>query len=253
MSQPTTSAVPVPAALPDTEARTAALLEALDERILVLDGATGTALQGCDLDRRGLRRPGPRGLQREPGASPGRTSSAASTRATSRPAPTSSRPTPSARRRSCSPSTASPTRRSRSTGSRPQLAREAAPSSTARAAALRRRLDGPDDEGDHGHRRHHLRGAVGALPRPGAGPDRGRRRLPAARDQPGHAQRQGRPARHRAGVRGVRLARSRSRSRGPSSRWARCSPGRPPRRSRSRSRTPTCSTSASTAPPARSS
>ncbi len=33
----------------DTEARTAALLEALDERILVLDGATGTALQGFDL------------------------------------------------------------------------------------------------------------------------------------------------------------------------------------------------------------
>ncbi len=52
MSQPTASAVPVPAALPalpDTEARTAALLEALDERILVLDGATGTALQGFDL------------------------------------------------------------------------------------------------------------------------------------------------------------------------------------------------------------
>jgi len=33
----------------DTEARTAALLEALEERILVLDGATGTALQGFDL------------------------------------------------------------------------------------------------------------------------------------------------------------------------------------------------------------
>ncbi len=52
MSQPTTSGVPIPSALPtlpDTEARTAALLEALDERILVLDGATGTALQGFDL------------------------------------------------------------------------------------------------------------------------------------------------------------------------------------------------------------
>ena len=49
MSQPASSGVPVPAALPDTEARTAALLEALDERILVLDGATGTALQGFDL------------------------------------------------------------------------------------------------------------------------------------------------------------------------------------------------------------
>ena len=49
MTQPTTTRVPVPAALPDTEARTAALREALDERILVLDGATGTALQGFDL------------------------------------------------------------------------------------------------------------------------------------------------------------------------------------------------------------
>ena len=49
MSRPTASPVPVPNALADTESRTAALLEALDERILVLDGATGTALQGFDL------------------------------------------------------------------------------------------------------------------------------------------------------------------------------------------------------------
>ncbi|MEO7794574.1 MAG: methionine synthase [Thermoanaerobaculia bacterium] len=52
MSERTTPGVPLAAALPvfpDTEARTAALLEALDERILVLDGATGTALQGFDL------------------------------------------------------------------------------------------------------------------------------------------------------------------------------------------------------------
>ena len=33
----------------DLEARTQALLESLEERILVLDGATGTALQGYDL------------------------------------------------------------------------------------------------------------------------------------------------------------------------------------------------------------
>ena len=50
MSQ--TSSIPaqdkyfVPACPPDREARTAALLESLDERVLVLDGATGTALQG---------------------------------------------------------------------------------------------------------------------------------------------------------------------------------------------------------------
>ncbi len=41
--------VPVPARPADLEARTAALLAALDERILVLDGATGTALQGVTL------------------------------------------------------------------------------------------------------------------------------------------------------------------------------------------------------------
>ena len=33
----------------DREARTAALLEALDERVLVLDGATGTAFQAMEL------------------------------------------------------------------------------------------------------------------------------------------------------------------------------------------------------------
>ncbi len=38
-----------PAARPDTEARSAALVDALGERILVLDGATGTAMQDADL------------------------------------------------------------------------------------------------------------------------------------------------------------------------------------------------------------
>src|SRR5688500_18113642 len=41
--------VPVPPRPADLEARTAALLAALDERVLVLDGATGTALQGVTL------------------------------------------------------------------------------------------------------------------------------------------------------------------------------------------------------------
>src|SRR5690606_20614706 len=40
------TAIPQPA---DREARTQALLEALEERLLVLDGATGTALQAWDL------------------------------------------------------------------------------------------------------------------------------------------------------------------------------------------------------------
>src|SRR5688500_17458829 len=40
----------VPACPPDREARTAALLQAFEERVLVMDGATGTALQRLDLD-----------------------------------------------------------------------------------------------------------------------------------------------------------------------------------------------------------
>ena len=41
--------VPIPVCPADREARTAALLDALAERVLVLDGATGTAMQGRDL------------------------------------------------------------------------------------------------------------------------------------------------------------------------------------------------------------
>ena len=48
---------------------------------------------------------------------------------------------------------------------------------------------------------------------PGARPDGRRRRLPAARDLPGHAQRQGRPARHRATPSKRPAGGSRSRSR----------------------------------------
>ena len=40
---------PIPSAPPDTAARSAALVDALDERILVLDGATGTAMQDANL------------------------------------------------------------------------------------------------------------------------------------------------------------------------------------------------------------
>ncbi len=67
-----------------------------------------------------------------------------------------------------------------------------------RPAALRLRLDGADHQGDLGHRRHHLRRARGALPGAGPGADGRRRRLPAARDRPGHPQHQGRADRHRA-------------------------------------------------------
>ena len=41
--------IDLPACPPDREARTHALLQAFDERVLVMDGATGTALQRLDL------------------------------------------------------------------------------------------------------------------------------------------------------------------------------------------------------------
>src|SRR5579863_6145390 len=41
--------VPIPSVPPDVAERTAALTAALEQRILVLDGATGTALQGFHL------------------------------------------------------------------------------------------------------------------------------------------------------------------------------------------------------------
>ena len=75
----------------------------------------------------------------------------------------------------------------------------------AREAPLRLRLHGADHQGDLGDRRHHLRGADRELPRPGARPHGRRRRLPAAGDRAGHAQHQGRPDRHRAGLRAGRL------------------------------------------------
>ncbi|HSM52038.1 MAG TPA: hypothetical protein VLA75_11625, partial [Thermoanaerobaculia bacterium] len=39
----------IPPSATDREERTGALLAAFDERILVMDGATGTALQGIEL------------------------------------------------------------------------------------------------------------------------------------------------------------------------------------------------------------
>jgi 5-methyltetrahydrofolate--homocysteine methyltransferase len=49
MSDTTTTTTDLPACPPDREARTAALLQAFEERVLVMDGATGTALQRLDL------------------------------------------------------------------------------------------------------------------------------------------------------------------------------------------------------------
>ena len=49
MTIPEQDSFAIPAAPADLEERTGALLAAFDERILVMDGATGTALQGTEL------------------------------------------------------------------------------------------------------------------------------------------------------------------------------------------------------------
>jgi 5-methyltetrahydrofolate--homocysteine methyltransferase len=49
MREKLTFQIPVPESQSDREARTAALIEAIEERVLVLDGATGTALQDENL------------------------------------------------------------------------------------------------------------------------------------------------------------------------------------------------------------
>ena len=57
---------------PGQQQRAEALYELLAERILVLDGATGTALQGQDLTADDFGGARARGLQREPGPDPAR-------------------------------------------------------------------------------------------------------------------------------------------------------------------------------------
>ena len=83
------------------------------ERILILDGAMGTQIQGLGLGEDDFRghapsrlRPPPAGQQRPPDPDPAARRSRRSTTATPSPAPTSSRPTPSPPPRSPRPTTA---------------------------------------------------------------------------------------------------------------------------------------------------
>ena len=151
--------IPIPEAPADREARTAALLEALEERILVLDGATGTALQGVDLTADDFGGPELEGCNENlcrtrPDVVRGVSS------ATSRRAPTSSRPTRSARTPLVLAEYGLADQAFELNRLSAALAREAcAALRRARAACASSRLDGPDDEGDLGHRRRHLRGA----------------------------------------------------------------------------------------------
>ena len=87
----------------------AALLEALEERILVLDGATGTALQAVDLTADDFGGPELEGCNENLCVTRPDVVRGVSRELPRGRLPTSSRPTPSAARRWCSPSTASPT------------------------------------------------------------------------------------------------------------------------------------------------
>ena len=105
---------------PGQQERAEALYELLAERILVLDGATGTWLQGQDLTAEDFGGGEARGLQRKPRPDPAGRGSSGCTGTTWPPARTWSRRTRSAAPPSSSPSTAWRTRPWRSTAGRPR-------------------------------------------------------------------------------------------------------------------------------------
>ncbi len=139
---------------PDATDELTALLR---ERIVILDGAMGTLIQGTspgEADYRGERFADwptrPQGQQRPALPDPAGDHRDRSTASTSRPARTSSRPTPSTRPRSPWPTTGWRTWPTRSTSSPPGLARRVCDEVSAqdRPPALRRRRP----RADHPHR-----------------------------------------------------------------------------------------------------
>ena len=183
--------------------RTALLEEALKERVLCLDGATGTAIQARNLTAKDFGGDAfegcnenlvPHAARRRRGHPPGHTST---------PARTSSRPTRSGRRRSSWRST----RRSRRRRTRSRAARRRSPRSRARE------VDAPTGRASWrarwGRRPRPSRSRAASpsrssstLLRPGEGARRRRRGLSPSRDLPGHAQHQSGDPGHRPGVRG---------------------------------------------------
>ena len=165
----------------------------------------------ADLDAR-ARLPRPRELLRDPQRHAPRRDPE-DPRGVPRPwAATPSRPTPSAARRSCWPSSASPSaaRELNRAGRRRWRARPATPLD-ARAAALRARLDGPGHEARRRSATSSYDDAASAAYREQArGLARGRRRRLPDRDLPGPAADQGRGQRRAGGARGGRTRRSRS-------------------------------------------
>ena len=175
----------------------------LQERILVLDGAMGTMLQAADLTAEDFGGPALEGCNEHlnltrPDVDPRRPPAPTST-----PAPTASPPTPSAARPTCSPSTAWPTARTRS-----RARRRAWP---ARRSATRCVIGamGPSTRTITVTRNVTFDDVRAGYRVQAAGAHRRRRGRAAARDLPGHAERQGRGARRARGAAGGRRRRCR--------------------------------------------
>ena len=187
--------------------RSQRLKELLREKILVLDGAMGTAIK-AQASRRRFRRRGLRRLQRRP--QPHAADVVEGIHAgTSRRAPTSSRPTPSAPPRSSSRSTRPSTkRRTRSPAPEPSIARRAADAfSTPEKPRFVAGAMGPTTKAISVTGGVTFDELVEAFEEQARAPHRRGRRLPPDGDGAGHPQRQGGPDRHRAGSRrlGVRV------------------------------------------------
>ena len=187
--------------------RQQALTDILEQRVLVLDGAMGTMLHAplCP------SRPISAAARTAPRSSTSRapTSSWTFIAHTWRPAPTSSRPTPSAAPASRWPTYGLDDRRLRAELRRRQAG---APGGRRvlhrRQAALRRRLHGSHHQGHHRHWRRHFPELRDGYYEQAKGLRRRRRGHPAGRDLQRYAQPQGRAGRHRAAARASSAATS---------------------------------------------
>ena len=203
------------------------LRDRLGSRIVIIDGAAGTSIQNMHLDRGRLRRPAARGMQREPGPHAPRQDPRAASTVFSTPAPILSRPTPSARPRSCWPSMGlAEHAREINRARRHDRARGGRRRQHLQVAALRRRLDGAD------HQAISVTGGItfdqlaDAYQEQAAGLIEGGVDLLLLETVQDTLNCKAGPGRYRARDREDRHRGRASRSRARSRRWARCWPGR---------------------------